>query len=347
MSIPLYRTHELSFRTQYAEVKERSRAAGKLLPGTPGRLVLRDGTGYRYWYRTYYSVPGQEVEDFVCKDGDGATLLEAKARIEFSDWVARQVRDLRKLEFQVAEKTVARVLVELHNVGLFESGMVMVGTLGYMALLNELGAKAIIARTQDIDLARRQALKLAAPVPFLRTVEATKLKFSPVPGMPSRSPPTSVKRPGAKELRIDLLTEGPRLGQVVPIPELQWHAQTIPFYDYLLRDSREASALAGGHCVPVKLPAPERLLWHKLYSSTTRSGEPEKAQKDVLQAATLAAILVEQDDATLVDSLKKAPATLRTAARTRLASLRRLLQAHPQALEQVEKALKESSSMRK
>src|SRR5450631_3549242 len=103
MSIPLYRTHELSFRTQYAEVKERSRAAGRLLPGTPGRLVLRDGTGYRYWYRTYYSVPGQEVEDFVCKDGDGATLLDAKARIEFSDWVARQVRDLRKLEFQVAE----------------------------------------------------------------------------------------------------------------------------------------------------------------------------------------------------------------------------------------------------
>ena len=55
MASPLYRTHELSFRTQYAEVKERSRAAGTLLPGTPGRLVLRTGTGYGYWYRDYYS----------------------------------------------------------------------------------------------------------------------------------------------------------------------------------------------------------------------------------------------------------------------------------------------------
>ena len=59
------------------------------------------------------------------------------------------VRDLRKLEFQVAEKTVARVLVELHNTGLIASGLVLVGTLGYMAWLNEFGAKAVTARTQD------------------------------------------------------------------------------------------------------------------------------------------------------------------------------------------------------
>jgi hypothetical protein len=344
MAFPLYRTHELSFRTQYAEVKERSRAAGKLLPGTPGRLVLRRGTGHGYWYRGYYSVPGQEVEDFVCKDGDDEALQAAKEQIEFADWTTRQVRDLRKLEFQVAEKTVARVLVELHNAGLFESGMVLVGTLCYMAWLNELGVKAVIARTQDIDLARRQALKLATPLTFLSTVEATKLKFSPVPGTPSHSPPTSVKRPGAKELRIDVLTDGPTLGRTVPIPELQWHAQTVPFYDYLLSEPREACALAGGHCVPVKLPAPERLVWHKVYSSTNRSGSPEKAQKDLLQAATLAAIVVEQDDASLLDSLKEAPGKLKTAARARLPALRKLLEAHPQALEQLELALQGSYS---
>ena len=155
----------MSCRTQYAEVKEQSRAAGRLLPGTPGRLVLRTGTGYGYWYRGYYSVPGQEVEDFICKEGDDEALQAVKEQIEFADWTARQVRDLRKLEFQVADKTVARVLVELHNAGLFESGLVLVGTLCYMAWLNELGVKANIARTQDIDLARRQALKLATPCP--------------------------------------------------------------------------------------------------------------------------------------------------------------------------------------
>lgn len=339
MAFPRYRPHELSFRTQYAEVKERSRAAGKLLPGTPGRLVLRSGTGYGYWYRGYYAVPGQEVEDFVCKEGNDEALQAAKERIEFADWTARQVRDLRKLEFQVADKAVARVLVELHNAGLFEGGLVLVGTLCYMAWLNELGVKAVAARTQDIDLARRQPLKLATPLTFLGTIEATKLKFSPVPGMPSHAPPTSVKRPGANALRIDILADGPTLGRTVTIPELEWHAQTVPFYDYLLSQPQEACALAGGHCVSVKLPAPERLLWHKVYASTNRSGAPEKAQKDLLQAATLAAILVEQDGASLRDSLREAPDRLRSAARARRPALAKLLEAHPEAAEQLEQAV--------
>ena len=339
MAFPLYRPHELSFRTQYAEVKERSRAASRLLPGTPGRLVLRTGTGYGYWYRGYYSVPGQAVEDFVGKEGDNEALQAAKEQIEFADWTARQVRDLRKLAFQVADKAVARVLVELHNAGLFESGLALVGTLCYMAWLNELGVKTVAARTQNIDLARRQALKLATPLPFLGTIEATKLKFSPVRGMPSRSPATSVKRPGANALRIDILADGPTLGRTVTIPELEWHAQTVPFYDYLLSQPGEACALAGGHCVPVKLPTPERLLWHKVYASTNRSGAPEKARKDLLQAATLAAILVEQDEASLRDSLSEAPARLRSAARARRPALLKLLEAHPEAAEQLELAV--------
>jgi hypothetical protein len=346
MAFSLYRSHELSFRTQYGEVKERSRATGKLLPGTPGRLVLRAGTGYGYWYRGYYSVPGQEVEDFICKQDDQEALQAAKERVELADWIARQVRDLRKLEFQVADKAVARVLVELHNAGLFESGLVLVGTLCYMAWLNELGVKAIAPRTQDIDLARRQALKLATPVPFLATIEATKLKFSPVPGMPSHSPPTTVKLPGANALRVDVLANGPMLGRTVPIPELEWHAQTVPFYDYLLSEPREACTLAGGHCVPVKLPAPERLLWHKVYASTNRSGAPEKAQKDLLQAATLAAVLVEQDEASLSESLAEAPPRLQSSARARRSALLKLLDAHPEAAEQIELAVQAGQRQR-
>jgi hypothetical protein len=339
-SHPLYLLHELSFRTQYAELKERSLAAGPLLPGTPGRLVLRTGTGYGYWYRGYYSVPGQELEDLVCKDGNDDLLQAAREHIAFADWMARQVRDLRKLGFQIADKSVARVLVELHNAGLFAGGLIMVGTLSYMAWLNELGARSVVARTQDIDLARRQKLKLAAPTPFFDTIAATKLQFVPVPGMPSKSPSTSVKRPGADGLRVDVLTHGPVIGQPVLLPELQWHAQTVPFYDYLLRDPRQAAVLAGGHCVPVMLPAPERLVWHKVYASTARSGNAAKSQKDLLQAATLAALLVEQDDAILPASLARAPHELKQAVRARLPTLERLLGSHPQALTEVKAALR-------
>ncbi len=336
---PLFRPIELAYRTQYAEVRERSVGAGPLLPGTPGLLTMRSGTGYRYWYRRYNSVPNQEVEDLVCKDGDDDEVQHMRSRIEFSTWSQKQVRDLRRLGLQVADKDVSRLLVELHNKGFFVSGLVLVGTLAFAAWLNELGAIAISPRTQDVDLARRQALKLAAPSPFLQTVEATKLKFFPVPGMPNGKPSTSVKRPGAEGLRVDVLTSGKVLGAIVPVPELVWHAQTVPHYDYLLAGPREAAALAGGHCIPVRLPSPERFVWHKLYSSTTRVNDPTKARKDVLQAATLAAVLVEQDEASFEDSAREVPAAVLAAARSRLPNLRELLAAHPEALEQLERAL--------
>jgi hypothetical protein len=57
------------------------------------------------------------------------------------------------------------------------------GTSAFMSLLNHLGAVAVAARTQDIELARRQALRRAAPVSFLETVRATLMEFFPVPGL--------------------------------------------------------------------------------------------------------------------------------------------------------------------
>ena len=74
--------------------------------------------------------------------------------------------------------------------GLFSGGMVVVGTSDFMAMLNEFGALADSPRTQDVDLARRQALKLPAPVLILETLEDTRLKFFAVPGMPNQAPST-------------------------------------------------------------------------------------------------------------------------------------------------------------
>jgi hypothetical protein len=335
----LYARHELAFRTQYAEVCERCRNEGALLPGSPGSLALRSATGHAYWYRRYYVATGQQTEEFVGKDGDHETLEAMRARIEFAEWTRQQVRGLRQLGFQTSDKDVGRVLVELSNRGLFAAGLVMVGTLAYMAWLNELGVKAVASRTQDVDLARRQALKLAAPASFLEMVRATKLQFFPVPGLLASSPPTSVKRPGKEGLRVDVLTPGSELGQVVVVPELDWHAQTVPHYDYLLDKPRQACLLAGTHCIAVNVPAPERLVWHKLYSGANRHRDLAKADKDVQQACTLIAVLVECEDISLADSATELPAELFAAAQSQISRLRRTLIAHPQALEDVERTL--------
>ena len=123
------------------------------------------------------------------------------------------------------------------------------------------------------------------------------------------------------------------------MPALRWHAQAIPRYDKLLQEPQQAAVLAGGHCIPVSLPQPERFAWHKLFSSAMRVNEPEKAKQDLAQAATLLALLAEQDDVVLAESFQAAPAEVRAAAKTRLPGLRGLLQAHPQTLEQVEREM--------
>lgn len=326
----LYRTHELAFRTQYAELKERARAAGKLLVGTPGTLTKRSGTGYDYWYRVYYPVPNTQAEELVGSADDEPAYRSMRERIEFSSWVSKQVANLRQLQFQVAEKNVASVLVELYNREIFKAGLVVVGTLAYMSWLNELGAISVAVRTQDIDLARRQHLKLGAPVSFLSSVQATHLPFTSIPGLPSHGPSTSVKLPGREGLRVDVLAPGPTLGATIQVPELDWHAQTVPYYDYLLEDSRQAAILAGGHCIPVALPNIDRMIWHKLYSSTKRTHEPEKAEKDLIQAVTLAAIIVEQG-AILSDSFHEAPQALRAATMVRIPRIQALLTQHREA----------------
>ena len=51
----------------------------------------------------------------------------------------------------------------------------------------------------------------------------------------------------------------------------------------------------------------ERFVWHKLYAGAVRKSFPEKAAKDLRQAATLAAALAEQDEDALAESASALP----------------------------------------
>ncbi len=260
-----------------------------------------------------------------------------QGRIANSVWTAKQVAVLGKLGYQVADKSVAGVLVELHNRRIFQDGMVVVGTLAYVIWLNEYGAVAATAGAQNVKLARRQALKLATPISFLSAMHATQLPFVLIPGVPRKNPSTSMKLPGAEGCRVEVFTPGPLWGEIVALPELDWHAQTVPFYDYLLEGSRAGVALAGGHCIPILLPDAARMIWHNLYSSTRRGEDPDKAERSLVQAATLAAILIEQESVLLRESYREAPRELRNAAHSQLPRLEKLLAEHPRARDEFRK----------
>jgi hypothetical protein len=334
---PLYRLHEIAIRSLYKEVKERANGTGELLPGTPGTLVKRAGTGHEYWYRSYYPAPSKRSEQFVGTVSNAAAYETMRGRIAHSEWTTKQVAALSKFGYRVADKLVASVLVELHNRGAFKAGMVVVGSLAYLSWLNEYGAIATIAKTQEpLELARRQALKLAAKTSFLATLQATQLPFAEAPGASRKKPSTALVLSGGG-LRVELFAPGPILGETVLIPELEWHALAIPFYDYLLEGSRDAGILAGGHCVPAMLPDVPRMIWYKLYAGTRHGRDLASAEKDLTVAATLAALLIERDGVLLRESYRAAPRALRNAAHSQLPRLERILAEHPQARDEFRK----------
>jgi hypothetical protein len=332
----LYDLQEAAIRSLYTEVKERARGVAELLPGTPGTLVKRAGTGHEYWYRSYYPVPRKRSEQFVGTVGNAAAYEHMQSRIAHSDWTCKQVAVLSKFGYLVADKLVAGVLVEMHNRGVFRAGMVISGALAYATWLNEFGAIAPIPETPEhLELARRQPLKLPIAATFDSIMQATQLSVTEIaPGSRKKSP-TSVIIGGS--LTVDLVAPGAISGEVIAVPELGFHAQTIPFHGYLLEASRGAVILAGGHCVPVMLADPARMIWYSLYMSTRRRKDAAMAENDLMQAATLAAILIEQNGLVLRESYRDAPRELRNAAHSRLARLEGVLVEHPQARDEFRK----------
>ncbi|HEX3914662.1 MAG TPA: GSU2403 family nucleotidyltransferase fold protein [Steroidobacteraceae bacterium] len=333
----LYRLHEAAIRKLYVEVKERACSSDELLPGTPGTLVKRAGTGHEYWYRSYYPAPRKRSEQFVGTAGNTSAYQGMQDRVAQSEWTAKQVAALSRFGYHVADKVVAAVLVEMHNRGILQAGMLVVGMLAYANWLNEYGAIAPVPKIPDhLALGRARPLKLAAGASFLSIVQATQLAFAELPGASSKRPSTSVKLAGG-ELQVDLLAHGPILGDIVAVPELDWHARTMPFYGYLLEGGRNAAILAGGHCIPAVLPDVAHLIWYKFYASTRRGTDAAMAESDLLQAATLAAILIEQDALVLRDSYRGAPRELRNAAHSLLPRLEGLLAEHPRARDEFRK----------
>lgn len=90
-------------------------------------------------------------------------------------------------------------------------------------------------------------------------------------------------------------------------------AQAIPFLDFLVEDPLDAVILAPNHVVPVKVPAPERFVLHKLYSSQSRRADRDKVRKDLRQAAVIAAALEEEAPAALDEALRAMPRAGRAA----------------------------------
>lgn len=326
--IPLYRRHEAAFCTQYRELKERTLTAGALLPGTPGILHRRKGTGYAYWYRVYYPTPGRQAETLVGSHDDSAAETAMRQRMDFAAWSNRQVVALRKLGFSVADKSIARVLVELHNLGAFSAGLVVVGTLSHMAWHNELGIQVRMRRQPANSPPPQPAIELGAARPWLASSVAATLPFAMDQG---HSPPAIVARlAGVQGLRIGFRTPGDDRITDLPVAGGAWSAQSDPFYDFLLESPESGAVLAGSHCIPVLLPQAARLVWHTLFLSSQADRLPAQAARERQQSLALSATLIDHDPWALLTAWERAPSAMTSPIRPLRATLLAELAGHPE-----------------
>jgi hypothetical protein len=218
--------------------------------------------------------------------------------------------------------------------GLHRAGLVLVGSHAYASLLNELGVQARAYRTQDLDLARASPLALALPArgSFGALLNESGLSFVPVPGMPPNRPCASFKLPGAGKLMVDLLVPGREAGAIVEVRELGGYAQTIPLLEFLIDEPLDGVVLSPNQVVPVRLPAPERFVLHKLFSAESRRADRSKVGKDREQAAVLAAALEEESPGRLQAVWSEVPRSGRDAIKRSARTAAKLLEgAHPQA----------------
>ncbi|MCG2575733.1 hypothetical protein LZ012_01850 [Dechloromonas sp. XY25] len=307
-AIPLYRRHETAFCTQYGELKERTLTAGALLPGAPGTLHRRQGTGYAYWYRVYYPTPGKQAETLVGRHDDSTAETVMRQRIAFSAWSGRQVVALRKLGFSVADKACARVLVELHNLGAFSAGLVVVGTLGHMAWHNELGIEVRARREAAKPRARQPGLEFGASRAWLQSPVANTLPFARVASEPATT--TVARLAGVRDLRIEFGVPADAAGNDVGVGGDMWSARSEPFHEFLLESPESGAVLAGGHCIPVLLPQAARLVWHTLFLSSQPGRLPAQAARERQLSLALGAALIDHDPWALLTAWERAPSAM-------------------------------------
>lgn len=329
----LWRRHDVAARTLYAQVKQLAYSQARVLSGTPGTLKQRTKAGHRYWVREYIRADGKKTDEHV--GSARSTAVEGiKGEIDLAKQLASGSASLRLFGYQRIDRKPAAVLEVLFNRRLTDGGLVIVGSHAYGALLNELGISAAGYKTQDIDVARPHALSIALPPDssFQALLNESGLRFVPVPGMPSDKPSASFKLPGSETLAVDLLVPGKKLGEVLPVNELNAYAQAIPFLDFLSAEAVQAVALSPNQVIPIRVPAPERFAIHKLFSSQSRRTDRDKIRKDLDQAAILAAAVEDETPGRLNEAFRRMPAEAKSSVKKGAAAAAKLLErTHPEA----------------
>ncbi len=283
----------LNLVTLYADLAQNARKSGL----EHGSVVTRIKKGRPYLY-VVSKDGGTRIERYIGSANDPAAIaLAAAFRQGAAHAKSRRatVSVLKQARLPAPSLVLGRVLEVVANAGLFEQGVILVGTAAFQAYACVVGfqfpGSAIM--TNDADL-------LVAS--FVATDEKKDLE-----SILQRADPTFRAQMQADDrlprqfksdnnFSVDILTKYGR-GRTSPVQfeHLGCAAEALSFMEYLAEETIEAVALYGTG-VLVRVPAPVRFAIHKLLIAQERRGRfLAKKSKDLAQAGDLIDIFLQTD----------------------------------------------------
>lgn len=273
-----------------------------------GSVVTRTKRGRPYLYAV--SKDGQRRVETYLGPADNP---KAKALADALRQAAEQAKTLRSTVSLLKQARVpspalplGRVLEVIANAGLFDRGVVLIGTAAFQTYACIVGYhlpnSAIM--TNDADLLVASFVGGEDKVDLENLLQKADPSFRAEMQMDDRLPK---QFKASNNFSVEILTKYGR-GRKSPIlfEDLGCSAEALSFMEYLAEESIEAVALYGTG-VLVKVPPPMRYAIHKLLIAQERSGRfVAKKQKDLAQARDLIDIYLETDSEGLESALDDA-----------------------------------------
>jgi hypothetical protein len=343
LATPLYLTHSPGLAATYADVENHALHQPEPLVGTPGSISVRqNANGSAFYVRQYYDYDGRKRDQYIMAS-PGAPETERlanewRARIEETKNIITSVRLLAREGYCVLSPKHLAALAPLTKYGIFQAGGILVGTHAFEVIVNRLGIRVAVFKTEDVDIARPSKLALDA-IPeggLLELIRESGIDFQGVPGFKPSDKTIKYKERGRSQFTLDLLvpSSGEEIG-VREVPELGAFATALPYFRYLLMETQVGAAISNHGVAVVRVPVPERFALHKLIVAQLRIGRPEKSLKDLRQAAALIAALGEKHPGALEAAYAKTAVSTRKHIRKSLLQIRPQLEPHPQAWDEV------------
>lgn len=339
MASQLFQTISPSLTTLFGSIDGYVKAGAPVFSGSAGSITKRKNqNGVEYYVHRFYGGDGTQQETYLgTTDEAEQKIALLRAQIDEVKALVPELRLLIREGFQATDSKTYATLASLHSHGLFAAGATLVGSHAFGVLINQMGVRAAAYATEDVDVARREALAFEhlPEKNFLEMLRDSGIHFVEVPQLDPRQPSSSFKQRGASRFHVDLLVPSPDSEtRIVEVPELAAHATALPYLSYVLGQTQVASLISREGCCPVRIPMAERFAIHKLVVSQLRSSRDTKTEKDIFQASVILASLGEKFPGAIESAVTDLPVSARKYLVDASTYALDLIQDHPRATEE-------------